>query len=163
MLRAMRRLALVFVVACGSTQPVQETPAALPSFSVTAEAPPAPTAKATGQIQTTASGLEYIDDRVGDGPSPASVKSIVTVHYTGLLADGTKFDSSYDRGQPFKASLQSVIKGWQEGVLTMRVGGKRRLIIPPELAYGSHGAAGKIPANATLTFDVELLAVDDVP
>jgi peptidylprolyl isomerase len=162
----MKRFAFVLLVACGSAQPqVQETPAPLPTVSETAEAPP-PRHKpkqSIGEIQTTASGLQYIDDRIGDGPSPASVKSTVTVHYTGLLSDGTKFDSSYDRGQPFKATLQAVIKGWQEGVLTMRVGGKRRLIIPPELAYGSSGAGGKIPANATLTFDVELLAVDDVP
>lgn len=159
----MKRVAFVLLVACGSAQPVQETPTALPSFTATAEAtPPPPKHDKTGEIQTTASGLEYIDERVGDGPSPASVKSIVTVHYTGRLTDGTKFDSSYDRGQPFKSSLQVVIKGWQEGVMTMRVGGKRRLIIPPDLAYGS-SHIGNIPANATLTFDVELLAVDDVP
>lgn len=160
----MKRFAIVFLIACGSAQPVQETPAALPSFTATAQAPPpAKPKKDVGRLQTTASGLQYIDERIGDGPSPASVTSTVTVHYTGLLEDGTKFDSSYDRGAPFKASLQHVIKGWQEGVLTMRVGGKRRLIIPPDLAYGSRGAVGKIPANATLTFDVELLGVDDVP
>ena len=158
----MKRLVIVFVVACGSAQPVQETPAALPTFSATETPPPPKTKKNDGQLQTTASGLQYIDMKVGDGPSPASVSSTVTVHYTGLLPDGTKFDSSYDRSQPFKASLQHVIKGWQEGVLTMRVGGKRRLIIPPELAYGDR-AVGKIPAGATLTFDVELLEVDDGP
>jgi peptidylprolyl isomerase len=160
----MKRFFFVVLVACGGVQPVQESPAPLPTFAATAEPPPPSSVKKStaGQLQTTASGLQYIDDRVGDGPSPASVKSTVTVHYTGLLADGTKFDSSYDRSQPFKASLQHVIKGWQEGVLTMRVGGKRRLIIPPELAYGDH-AVGKIPANSTLTFDVELLAVDDGP
>jgi len=159
-----RRFVFLWLVACGGARPAQETPAPLPSFTATAEAtpPPPPPKSAAGDLQTTASGLQYIDERIGDGPSPASVASKVTVHYTGMLADGTKFDSSYDRGQPFKASLQAVIKGWQEGVSTMRVGGKRRLIIPPDLAYGSRGA-GTIPANATLTFDVELLAVDDVP
>ena len=162
MLRRVKRLAFVLLVACGSAQPVQETPAALPTFSATAEAPPPPKKRNTGEIETTASGLQYIDMRVGDGPSPASVTSTVTVHYTGLLPDGTKFDSSYDRGTPFKASLQHVIKGWQEGVLSMRVGGKRRLIIPPELAYGDH-KIGNIPAGSTLTFDVELLGVEDVP
>jgi peptidylprolyl isomerase len=161
----MRSSFVVFLVACGSAQqPVQETPASLPTVAATTTEAPEPKPKhVTGQIQTTASGLQYIDERIGDGPSPASVKSTITVHYTGLLDDGTKFDSSYDRSQPFKATLQHVIKGWQEGVLTMRVGGKRRLIIPPDLAYGSHGAPPKIPANATLTFDVELLDVDDGP
>ena len=161
----MKRLAFACViVACGGgSVTVQEAPAALPTVSATAEAPPpSPKKNDVGRIETTASGLQYIDERVGYGASPTSVTSTVTVHYTGLLPDGTKFDSSYDRGAPFKASLQHVIKGWQEGVSTMKVGGKRRLIIPPELAYGDH-RVGNIPANATLTFDVELLAVDDVP
>src|SRR5262249_11317637 len=115
----MKRLVFVCLVACGGTQPVQETPSALPTFTASGESPPPPKPKhEVGELQTTASGLQYIDERIGDGASPASVTSTVTVHYTGLLADGTKFDSSYDRNQPFKASLQHVIKGWQEGVLT---------------------------------------------
>lgn len=163
----MKRVAIVvlLVVGCGSAQQQDTTPVPLPTYAaVASDAPPSPPAKshAVGQVQTTASGLQYIDVRVGDGPSPASVASTVTVHYTGTLDDGTKFDSSYDRSQPFKASLQRVIKGWQEGVLTMRVGGKRRLIIPPDLAYGNR-KAGKIPPGSTLTFDIELLAVDDGP
>ncbi len=159
----MKRLALLFVVACGSNAVMApEPPAPLPTVSATADAPPPRQKHDVGQLETTASGLQYIDERIGDGPSPAAITSKVTVHYNGFLADGTKFDSSYDRGQPFTAALQHVIKGWQEGVLTMRVGGKRRLIIPAELAYGTHGA-GKIPSNATLVFDVELLAVEDAP
>ncbi|HEX4516389.1 MAG TPA: FKBP-type peptidyl-prolyl cis-trans isomerase [Polyangiaceae bacterium] len=159
----MKRLALLFVVACGDAVMVPESPAPLPTVTVTADAPLPPKKHDVGELQTTASGLQYIDERIGDGASPAAVTSTVTVHYNGMLADGTKFDSSYDRGQPFKSALKNVIKGWQEGVLTMHVGGKRRLIIPAELAYGSHGAGGKIPPNATLTFDIELLGVEDVP
>ncbi len=109
---------------------------------------------------TTASGLKYVDNVVGDGPLAEKGKK-VTVHYTGTLADGKKFDSSLDRGQPLTFTLGTgqVIKGWDEGVAGMKVGGKRRLIIPAELGYGARGAGGVIPPNAQLTFDVELLGV----
>jgi FKBP-type peptidyl-prolyl cis-trans isomerase len=108
----------------------------------------------------TPSGLEYEDTVVGEGPSPQSGE-MVTVHYTGRLTDGTKFDSSVDRGQPFsfRIGVGQVIKGWDEGVMSMNVGGKRTLTIPPELGYGARGAGGVIPPNATLVFDVELLDV----
>ena len=109
---------------------------------------------------TTASGLQYIDEVVGDGPSPMNGQK-VTVHYTGTFLDGRKFDSSKDRNQPFSFVIGKgqVIKGWDEGVMTMQVGGKRSLTIPSELAYGPRGAGGVIPPNATLLFDVELLGV----
>jgi FKBP-type peptidyl-prolyl cis-trans isomerase len=114
----------------------------------------------SGAEVTTASGLKYIDWAVGSGPSPAPGKK-VKVHYTGTLMDGTKFDSSVDRGQPFEFTIGvgQVIKGWDEGVMTMKVGGKRKLIIPPDLGYGSR-PAGKIPPNSTLNFEVELLGVN---
>jgi len=105
------------------------------------------------------SGLAYIDLKVGEGEQPAKTDK-VEVHYTGWLTDGTKFDSSVDRGQPFTFSLQGgVIKGWLEGVATMKVGGKRKLIIPGNLAYGKRGSPPKIPADAILVFDVELLSI----
>lgn len=110
---------------------------------------------------TTDSGLKYYDFVVGKGASPAAGKSVV-VHYTGWLLDGGKFDSSLDRGQPFSFTIgaNQVIRGWDEGVMSMKVGGKRQLVIPPELAYGSAGAGGGIiPPNATLVFEVELLEV----
>lgn len=116
--------------------------------------------KGIGMI-TTESGLKYEDIVAGAGESPESGQ-MVTVHYTGTLENGTKFDSSVDRGQPFtfKIGVGQVIKGWDEGVMTMKVGGKRKLIIPPQLGYGARGAgAGVIPPNATLIFDVELLGV----
>lgn len=109
---------------------------------------------------TTPSGLKYIEIEEGTGASPTNGQT-VTVHYTGTLTDGKKFDSSVDRGQPFsfKIGVGQVIKGWDEGVATMKVGGKRTLIIPPDLGYGAQGAGGVIPGNATILFDVELLGV----
>ncbi|MCP2731830.1 FKBP-type peptidyl-prolyl cis-trans isomerase [Limnofasciculus baicalensis] len=109
---------------------------------------------------TTPSGLKYIDLKVGEGDSPQTGKNVV-VHYTGTLVNGTKFDSSRDRNSPFSFTIGvgQVIKGWDEGVATMKVGGRRQLIIPPDLGYGASGAGGVIPPNATLLFDVELLGV----
>ncbi|MBM4388648.1 MAG: FKBP-type peptidyl-prolyl cis-trans isomerase [Deltaproteobacteria bacterium] len=113
------------------------------------------------QAVKTASGLQYIDYNVGTGVTPKKGQA-VKVHYTGWLKDGKKFDSSVDRGTPFSFQLGAgqVIKGWDEGLSTMRVGGKRKLIIPPELGYGMRGAGGVIPPNAELHFDVELLGVE---
>ena len=108
----------------------------------------------------TASGLEYEDLVAGTGDEAVTGKS-VEVHYTGWLTDGTKFDSSLDRRSPFSFPLGAgrVIRGWDEGVAGMKVGGKRKLTIPPDLGYGARGAGGVIPPNATLVFEVELLKV----
>lgn len=110
---------------------------------------------------TTKSGLKYIDVVEGQGAAAVAGKE-VTVHYTGTFPDGKKFDSSVDRDEPFSFELGAgrVIKGWDEGVAGMRIGGKRRLIIPPELAYGKRGAGSVIPPDATLFFEVELLGVE---
>lgn len=112
-----------------------------------------------GKEVTTASGLKYIDLKIGTGDTPKQ-GDVVVVHYVGTLKDGTKFDSSRDRGEPFGFYLGKgeVIKGWDEGVATMKVGGKRKLIIPPDLGYGSQNM-GKIPPNSTLYFEVELLSI----
>ncbi len=109
---------------------------------------------------TTPSGLKYIDLVEGTGPSPAAGDNC-QVHYTGWLENGTKFDSSVDRGQPFEFPIGQgrVIKGWDEGVSTMKVGGKRKLTIPASLGYGDRGAGGVIPPGATLIFEVELLGI----
>jgi FKBP-type peptidyl-prolyl cis-trans isomerase len=113
-----------------------------------------------GKVVTTNSGLKYEDVKEGTGPTAAKGDT-VQVHYTGWLKDGKKFDSSKDRGQPFVFQLGAgrVIKGWDEGVQGMKVGGTRKLIIPPDLGYGASGAGGVIPPNAELTFEVELLKI----
>lgn len=111
-------------------------------------------------VTTTDSGLKYKELQEGTGATPKKGQTVV-VHYTGTLEDGTKFDSSRDRNQPFSFKLGAgeVIKGWDEGLSTMKVGERRQLIIPPELGYGARGAGGVIPPNATLIFDVELLRI----
>jgi FKBP-type peptidyl-prolyl cis-trans isomerase len=112
------------------------------------------------KVVTTKSGLKYEDLKEGTG-AEAKKGDTVEVHYTGWLTNGKKFDSSVDRGQPFSFKLGAgmVIKGWDEGVAGMKVGGKRKLMIPPELGYGARGAGGVIPPNAELVFEVELLKI----
>ena len=143
--------------------------AALAAVTATAQEPkptPAPGAEKTSEskMTKTPSGLQYEDVKVGDGASPQKGQTAV-VHYTGWLwengAKGKKFDSSVDRGQPitFPVGTGRVIKGWDEGLMTMKVGGKRILLIPADLAYGSSGRPPVIPPNATLMFEVELIEV----
>jgi peptidylprolyl isomerase len=121
-------------------------------------------AQTAAKTLTTPSGLKYTDTKVGTGAMPKTGQTCV-MHYTGWLYEngvkGKKFDSSVDRGQPFEFVIgkHQVIAGWDEGVASMKIGGKRTLIIPPELGYGARGAGGVIPPNATLIFDVELLGV----
>ena len=115
------------------------------------------TAAKTGKWITTKSGLKYMDLKVGTGAMPTTT-STVTVNYVGKLPNGTVFDASSQHGGPASFALNQVIPGWTEGVSTMRVGGKRRLVCPPKLAYGAEGRPPVIPPNATLTFDIELLA-----
>jgi len=168
------------VLGCARQPEEIEEPPPRPEFDVdtappTEEAPAAPaeeaaetTEEAPEQAQQeaeeheTPSGLKYVDLKVGSGASPEAGNK-VTVHYTGTLEDGTKFDSSVDRGQPFNflIGMGQVIKGWDEGVMSMKGGGKRKLIIPPELGYGETGTpGGPIPPNATLIFEVELREVE---
>ena len=115
----------------------------------------------SGDPERSESGLSWYDITEGTGEQPASSRSSVEVHYTGWLLDGTKFDSSVDRGETISFPLDGVIAGWTEGVGSMKVGGKRKLVIPSELGYGDHGSPPVIPGGATLVFDVELLGVNN--
>ena len=140
--------------------------ASAPAAGDETKSTPAPEAakKSEAKMKSTPSGLQYQDTVEGTGASPKAGQTCV-MHYTGWLwengAKGAKFDSSLDRGAPFTFPIGQgrVIKGWDEGVATMKVGGKRTLLIPPQLGYGARGASGAIPPNATLLFDVELLEV----
>ncbi len=116
-----------------------------------------------GEMQELPSGLRFIELTEGTGKSPESPNSKVKVHYTGYLTDGTKIDSSVDRGQPAEFFLGGVIKGWTEGVGLMKIGGKRKLIIPAELAWGDRGRAPAVPPKAAVIFDIELIAADETP
>jgi peptidylprolyl isomerase len=155
-------LLIIALAGCGASAP--SAPAAATALPAAATAAPAvaATVATTGEnIMTTASGLQYVELGPGTGDAPKA-GDIVSVHYRGTLADGTVFDSSYDRGQPITFSLGTgqVIPGWDEGIALMRKGGKARLVIPPNLAYGERGAGnGIIPPNATLTFEVELVEI----
>lgn len=142
------------LVACGGGEEAGPTPTP-PATQVEGGPPPV-----SGEPTVTESGLQFIDIKVGTGDSPQPGQT-VEVDYTGWLTDGTKFDSSIDRGQPFSFVIGAggVIAGWDEGVASMKVGGQRRLIIPPDLAYGASGYSPVIPPNAQLIFDVELLAI----
>lgn len=144
-------IALVIVLIIRSKMGSQPQTSAVNTGATTAAGP---------NIITTASGLQYQVLQEGNG-AVATAGHMVSVHYTGWLTNGTKFDSSVDRGQPFQFSLGAgqVIKGWDEGVAGMKIGEKRKLTIPSNLGYGERGAGGAIPPNATLVFDVELLGV----
>ena len=147
--------------ALASTPVPTGSPKAAPKSTMKSAAKPVKAAKIAPGLHTTASGLQYEDLKVGSGQLPKTGQT-VTVHYTGTLVDGKKFDSSRDRNEPFKfqIGLAQVIAGWDEGVGSMRKGGHRKLIIPAKLGYGDKGAGnGLIPAGATLIFDVELLEI----
>ena len=148
-------LVLFFVLSCGKKQEKANVPQG--TQSAPAGAPEAPHQFTASDYQTTASGLKYVIWKKGNGPK-LKKGDRVFVHYVGWLLDGTKFDSSYDRGQPISFVLGSgqVIPGWDEGIALLHVGDKAQLIIPPQLAYGEQGI-GPIPPNATLVFEVEVV------
>lgn len=163
-------LAALTFAACGGSSSSTATPTATSGTNAAGATAPGKTAApgATAVTEkivlknpiTTPSGLKYEDTKVGTGASPQTGQR-VTVHYTGTLVDGTKFDSSRDRGTPFTFVIGtgSVIKGWDEGVATMKVGGKRNLLIPAALAYGARSPGAGIPPNSDLLFEVELLSI----
>ncbi len=161
LLAALMMVAALSVTGCSKpAEPAAETPAATaPAEQPAAEQPAA--APATGPVTKDVTKLVIKDTKVGTGAEAKSGQS-VTVNYTGYLTDGTKFDSSLDSGQPFTFNLGGgeVIKGWDEGVAGMKVGGTRNLTIPPAMGYGDQGAGGVIPPGATLFFEVELLSVN---
>jgi len=154
--RSVEKLLVLFLFITGVAIAACSDKDAKPSGEVKPAAAVAP-----ASAVTTPSGLSYVDLVVGNGPQPTAGKP-VKVHYTGWLENGTKFDSSVDRGEPFVFTVGAgeVIPGWDEGVMTMKVGGKRRLIVPSQLGYGAAGAGGVIPPNATLIFEVELLGAE---
>lgn len=157
-------VALLVAATASLTGCAKEEPTPEPSTGTTqSQTEPAESTPATPSTEGTAAPvteLKIEDIKVGTGAEAVAGK-MVTVHYTGWLTDGTKFDSSVDRNQPFQFQLGAgmVIPGWDQGVAGMKVGGKRKLTIPPDLGYGAAGAGGVIPPNATLVFDVELLGV----
>jgi len=153
-------LAVVAYVITACAKKEQETQSAAPAPAAAAVSPVAGAPVAASNVVTTADGLKYEVLRQGNGPE-AKAGQTVAVHYTGWLTNGTKFDSSVDRGQPFDFQLGAgqVIKGWDEGVAGMKVGEKRKLTIPSNLGYGDRGAGATIPPGATLIFDVELLGI----
>jgi len=159
----MRPFALLLVLALATLAIAQAgKTASQPKKAAAPAATPNPSGptKVSGDPITTSSGLKYWEIKKGTGPAAVNGKT-VRVHYTGWLADGKEFDSSLDAGEPIEFVLGSgrVIKGWDEGIAGMKVGGKRQLRIPPELGYGSRGAGSAIPPNATLIFDVQLVGV----
>jgi peptidylprolyl isomerase len=167
-------LALIFVLlagiltACGELPTSQPDPAPTGAEAAPTSASAAPTEDVAappaqgGDVVTTASGLQFISIEEGTGPSPEP-GDVVAVHYVGMLEDGTEFDNSYSRGEPIAFALGQglVIPGWEEGITMLREGGKARLIIPPDLAYGSEGAGGVIPPDATIIFEVELVSISE--
>jgi len=153
-------LAMLALSGCQEGKSTGNTASTTPPAPEVTKTPAPAAAQPAGKEITTPSGLKYQDLVVGNGPL-AENGSAVAVHYTGWLTDGTKFDSSFDRNQPlpFTLGVGNVIRGWDEGVKGMRVGGKRKLTIPSDLAYGERGSPPVIPPNATLVFDVELVSV----
>jgi peptidylprolyl isomerase len=143
-----------------ATPVVTSTAVTIPASPTASPTTTPTTSSSSGKVITTPSGLKYEDLKVGTGATPKKGQTIA-VQYTGTLENGTKFDSSRDRGVPFEFAIGTgqVIPGWDEGLSTMKVGGRRKLTIPPNLGYGAAGAGGVIPPNATLLFDVELVGV----